>query len=271
MKPKPPLKYSGGKTYLADWIISHFPSHSNYVEPYFGGGAVLLAKNPEGVSEVVNDLSWELTTFWNVLKEYSWFKEFVCRCEATPFSEAEWKRSCAVLTDNWCDYSQPEKAHAFFVRCRQSLAGRMESFTAISTSRRRRGMNEQVSGWLTTLEGLPEVHNRLKRVLILNREATDVIRQFDKPDTVIYCDPPYVHSTRASKALYEHEMDDEQHIDLLDCVLAVKSASVVLSGYRSALYDTKLKDWRRVDKEIANHSSGATEKRRMVESLWMNY
>ena len=74
MKPTsnltPPLKYHGGKHYLPDWIIDHMPRHLHYVEPYAGGLAVLLAKDPfderhqwgeksheRGISEVVNDLS----------------------------------------------------------------------------------------------------------------------------------------------------------------------------------------------------------------------
>ena len=62
-----PIKWHGGKSYLADKIISLMPEHVHYVEPYFGGGFVLFRKACEGVSEVVNDLNSELTTFWDVL------------------------------------------------------------------------------------------------------------------------------------------------------------------------------------------------------------
>jgi DNA adenine methylase len=51
----PPLKWHGGKHYLAKRIIALMPSHTHYVETHFGGGSVMLAKNPEGVSEVAND------------------------------------------------------------------------------------------------------------------------------------------------------------------------------------------------------------------------
>ena len=81
MKPQltPPLKWPGGKHYLAKDIIDLMPLHTHYVEPYFGGGAVLLAKNPEGVSEVVNDLNGDLTNFWRVLQNESDFEQFAAR------------------------------------------------------------------------------------------------------------------------------------------------------------------------------------------------
>src|SRR5215467_10397855 len=64
----PPLKYHGGKQYLARRIVALMPPHTHYVEPFAGGLAVLLAKDPEGVSEVVNDLDQDLTNFWRVLQ-----------------------------------------------------------------------------------------------------------------------------------------------------------------------------------------------------------
>lgn len=80
-----PIKWPGGKKYLADKIISLFPPRCkkpnnpdpndkgwlHYVEPYFGGGAVLLANDPEGISEVANDMNGRLTNFWHVLSNPS--------------------------------------------------------------------------------------------------------------------------------------------------------------------------------------------------------
>ena len=160
-----PLKWHGGKGYLARRIVSLMPKHIHFVEPYFGGGSVLLAKDPEGVSEVANDLNMPLTNFWQVLRSPELFADLQRRLEATPFSEVEFEAAEANL-----DVGDPvARAAAFFVHCRQSLAGRMQDFAAISRSRTRRGMNEQCSAWLTAIEGLPAVHARLKRVLIFQR------------------------------------------------------------------------------------------------------
>lgn len=264
----PPLKTHGGKRYLADWIISHLPPHRTYVEPHAGGLAVLLAKEPEGVSEVVNDLNGALTNFWRVLQSEEAFGLLERRLSATPFYEREWEAAGEMLAVP--PASEVMWAWAFFVRCRQSLAGRMKTFAPVSTSRTRRGMNEQVSAWLSAVEGLPAVHDRLKRVLVLNRDGCEVIRQFDVPDAVLYVDPPYVPTTRTSPDVYAYEMTTEQHADLLDTLLEVKHAHVALSGYRCPLYDQKLAGWRRVDREVANHAAGGRVKRKMVESLWLS-
>lgn len=274
-----PLKWHGGKTYLAKRIIelmprrcktpnspaSDDPGWLHYVEPYFGGGAVLLANDPEGISEVANDLNGDLINFWRVLMRSDWFTEFQRIMEATPFSKEKWENP---------RHGVGEVADAvwFFVKCRQSLSGRMDSFAGITRNRTRRGMNEQVSAWLNCIEGLPAVHERLKRVLILNDDAMTVIRKEDGPRTLFYLDPPYLHETRATTGEYEHEMSESDHRGLLNSLSVVKG-KFLLSGYHSALYDERanMQGWKCHEFELPNNAAGGKEKRRMVECVWTNF
>lgn len=263
-----PLKWHGGKHYLAPKIVALMPLHTHYVEPYAGGLSVMLAKEPEGVSEVANDINHELANFWDVLRSESSFELFRRICEATPFSEEAYRKAHDDRTG-----SPPAwRAWAFFVRCRQSLAGRMDCFAPLSKTRTRRGMNEQASAWINAVDGLPAVHARLRRVAILNRDALEVIRQQDGPSTLFYCDPPYLHETRTSKDVYAHEMGREQHENLLS-VLSGIQGKFVLSGYRSGLYDmiASQSGWNRHDFELPNNASGGESKRRMVECAWCNF
>lgn len=280
-----PLKWHGGKSYLADWIISLMPPRCkkpnaptpddpgwlHYVEPYFGGGAVLLANDPEGISEVANDLNATLIDFWLVMRHEHLFQEFLRRVEAMPFSKDTWQEAMAFLptphmTTNY------DRAAYFFVACRQSLSGRMAGFAGITRNRTRKGMNEQVSAWLNAVEGLPQVHARLKRVLILNDDALTVIRKEDGPRTLFYCDPPYLHETRATTGEYQHEMSGEDHGSLL-MTLATIQGRFLLSGYRSEKYDAFAQGagWTRHECQIDNKAAGGKTKRKMTECVWCNF
>ena len=271
-----PLKWHGGKGAfngkLAKWIISLMPSHTHYVEPFFGGGTVLLHKNPEGVSEVVNDLNSELMNFWAVLRAPEWFAEFSRCVSAVPFSEAmfdaaETNAKYAEIAGEWVN-----RAVQFFIRCRQSRQGLQKDFATLSRNRTRGGMNEQVSAWLTAVEGLPDVHARLKRVVILNRPALHVIEQQDGPNTCFYLDPPYVHETRETTGDYVHEMTREDHFNLL-CVIARIEGKFLLSGYQSSLYEgfAQQNGWTRHEFPIVNNASGKSEKEIKTECVWTNF
>lgn len=263
-----PLKWHGGKQYLADRIIAMMPKHIHYVEPYFGGGAVLFRKSCEGVSEVVNDLNGKLINFWKVLKDDRQFEKFTRLVEATPFAEtsfveAEWRANEDFVTQAW----------SFFVRYRQSRQGLGKCFATVTRNRTRRGMNEQVSSWLSAVEGLPECHTRLKRVLILNHRAIDVIKEQDGPNTLFYLDPPYLQETRTAKWSFgDYEMSEVDHLELLD-VLSIIRGKFLLSGYHNKHYDhcAEQLGWSCEEIKIPNNASGASEKRIMTECVWRNF
>lgn len=262
-----PLKWWGGKSYLAPKLLQYIPEHIHYVEPYFGGGALLLAKPYEGISEVVNDLNLELTDFWRCLSNKSEFNEFFRIVQAIPFSQYEYKAASEDAVRG-----RVARAVAFFVRCRQSMSGRMDSFAPLSKTRTRRGMNEQAAAWLTAIEGLSAVHERLKRVVVLCDDALKVIKSQDDPETFFYVDPPYVKSTRTAPKVYRHEMSLDQHLELLSILSKIRG-KFMLSGYRCSLYDdmASCNGWRRVDFDLPNNAATGKTKRRMVESIWMNY
>lgn len=267
-----PIKCHGGKYYLAKKIVSLFPTHKVYVEPYFGGGSVLLAKDPESVSEVANDLDRLIANLWHVLGSEDQFPRFLRRVEAIPFAEEFWDRAAAVMEGGKVDPGRASVEYAvqFFVWARQSLAGRCAAFAPLSVSRTRGGMNEQASAWIGAVDGLPAVHARMRRVAVLNRDALDVIRKHDSPHTLTYCDPPYISETRASKAVYRHEATTEHHESLLECVLGCKGM-VAVSGYKNPLYDAMLKKWKRHEFPVPNAAAGGPFKRMMLECLWTNW
>jgi DNA adenine methylase len=268
----PPLKWHGGKHYLASRIIELMPPHTHYVEPFAGGMAVLLAKDPQGVSEVANDVNGWLTNFWNVLRQPAYFYDLQRFLEATPFSEAVFEAAKTVVESSPMpkDFDPATAAAWFFVLCRQSMAGRMKSFAPLSRTRTRRGMNEQASAWLTAIEGLPAVHERLKRVVILNGDATALMKREDGEGTLFYCDPPYMPDTRTTPDVYAHEMTVKQHVAFLEAACDCDGL-VMISGYENELYADYLKGWVQHAFDLPNNAAGGEAKRRMTEVVWCNY
>ncbi len=267
------------------------PPHLHYVEPFFGGGGILLARDSnrdwmsvdgkqklpaalKGCSEVANDLHGELINFWRVLQNRDAFKEFQERIELTPFSADEFEGAKAKSAcDNVASSgTNVERAVRFFILARQSRQGLMKDFATLSRNRTRSNINEQVSAYLNVVEGLPDVHQRLRNVVILNQSAVDVIRKQDGENTLFYCDPPYVHETRSTTGEYKFEMTQDQHRELLD-VLASIEGKFMLSGYPSELYQEweVRHGWKRHDYLIDNKAAAGKVKEKKTECLWCNF
>jgi DNA adenine methylase len=278
--PAGPLKWHGGKHYLARRIVALMPPHLHYVEPYAGGLAVLLARDPDdprlwagngsgnrGVSELANDLDGRLMNFWRVLRDPETFERFRRQVEAIPLARAAWQ----AAYDHAYGGDPVADAVAFFVCCRQSLAGRRKAFTGITRTRTRRGINGNASEWLGAVDGLALVHARLRPVVLEDRPALEVIRREDGPGTLFYLDPPYLHQTRATVREYGAlEMTEADQRELLELLLQVEG-KVMLSGYSSQLYDGALSGWNRHTFDLPNHASGARAKSRETEVLWCNF
>jgi DNA adenine methylase len=279
------LKWHGGKHYLTRLILELMPPHLHYVEPFFGGGQVLFARDPadrrlwwtgltsdgrkaDGVSEVVNDLHGDLMNFYRVLKDPETFPLLRQRLELTLHSEWEWQAARDLLAGP--DGDAVGRAAALFTLCRQSLAARMKAFAPTVRTRLRGGRNDAVNGWWGAIDGLPAAHERLKDVRILNRPALKVIRDEDTPATLFYCDPPYPHPTRTARKVYDFEMTEADHRELLDLLLSVRG-KVMLSGYPSRLYDEALAGWTRHTDDKPNNASGAKVKGRETEVVWCNF
>jgi DNA adenine methylase len=130
-------------------------------------------------------------------------------------------------------------------------------------------MSGVISRWLGGVEMLPAIVDRLLRVQVENRPACDVVRLYDSPKTLFYCDPPYVHSTRGDSKAYGHEMTDDEHRQLAKVLNSAKGM-VAVSNYDCDLMDRlyPAPRWRKImGTARTNHST----KGKRVEVLWVNY
>src|SRR5579883_2590119 len=240
-----PFGWYGGKFSHLAWLLPLLPKCHHYCEPFAGSGAVLLNRAPSPI-ETYNDLDGEVVNFFRVLRDEK--EKLVEAIGLTPFSREEFALACKL------DPKVPplERARRFYVRARQVRTGLAQTASlgrwANCKNTSRAGMSGVISRWLGAVEDLPQIAERLLRVQIENRPAGDVIRLYDSPATLFYCDPPYLHETRGDSKAYGFEMTRDEHIELAD-VLHQCKAKVALSGYRNNLMDRLYKDWRRYDAE----------------------
>lgn len=65
---KAPFPYFGGKSVVAPLVWERLGDVPNYVEPFFGSGAVLLARPHDPRTETVNDADGYLANFWRAVQ-----------------------------------------------------------------------------------------------------------------------------------------------------------------------------------------------------------
>jgi len=233
-------------------VLAKYP-HKRYVEPFGGGASILIAKPPVEL-EVYNDLDSGLVNFFKVLAGEEQFQRFYRRVALLPYSRELWKE----YRDTWQDRGDPvEKAARWFVVARQSFAGDWGGSWGSDVTCSARIMAGVCSKWLSTIQLLPQIHARLQRVQIEHADFRDILRRYDTPETLFYCDPPYVESTRKSHK-YSIEMTNDDHRDFVQLLLNLQGHAVV-SGYAHEIYQP-LEDagWKRIDFETACHAAGRT-------------
>jgi DNA adenine methylase len=246
---KPPVSYPGGKAMLADWIVRLLPEHDAYVEPFFGGGSVLLAKS-RSRAELVNDLDGSVVAFWRALRDRP--DELAVALAATPYAREELRGAAADREPD----DDIERARRFAVRAMQgrNSAGssdwRFDLSGAANTSLART--------WLNLPGRVRAVAARLQGVAIENRPAIEVValasRGAHPGRVLIYADPPYL----GVPSLYTVPFTEADHAEMLDGLIA-HPGPVVISGYASDLYADKLAGWDRHERRTHTQRKWATE------------
>jgi len=263
MPTRPVLRYHGGKWRLSPWIIQNLPPHRVYVEPYGGAASVLLRK-PRSYAEVYNDLDNEITDLFRVLRDPVQAQKLIRLLYLTPYARSEFELSYSASNDD----DPVERARKTVIR---SFMGFGSSVTARYTTGfrndSRRSGTIPAHDWQGYPDALVTVVERLRGVIIENRQALDVIRDHDNSQTLYYIDPPYpyeVRSIRWAGKAYRHEMTNDDHLELADMLHRINGMAVI-SGYQCQLYDDLYHDWDHL--EHTAMTDGAHER---VETLWLS-
>lgn len=259
IKIKSLLRYPGSKWRIASWILSYFPEHRSYLEPFVGSGAVFFSKQRSDI-ETINDLDGDVVNLFYWVKHDP--EKLAHEVYYTPYARQIYDN--AYLPD--AKESSLNKAVKFLIHLNMGYG--------YHTTEAKVGWKNDVQGrekayaaldWKSLPDRIIEVTERLRGVQIENRQAVDVISKFNYENVLIYCDPPYLLDTRSGGKQYKNEMTESDHEQLLYMLMEHKG-SALISGYESELYNSLLKDWHKENK--MNYSQAGSKKQ---EVLWMNF
>ena len=258
---KPPLTYYGGKQTLAPLIVSLFPEHILYGEPFAGGAAVLFQK-PPSQSEVINDTNKELMNFYKVASEN--FSELQVMISTTLHSRDAFRRAI-VINQNQDMFDPINRAWAIWVISSMSFASKLDGpfgFDKISNTTSKRIANKRIAF-------TKEIPERLAHVQIECADALYVIKSRDHESAFFYCDPPYVGSNCGHYKGYT-EADFEALLQLLSQI----KGKFLLSSYPSTILDKFVRKfkWKQMTRQmlVSVNAKGGNPKQK-VEVLTANY
>jgi DNA adenine methylase len=258
------IGYFGGKGGKLLTEIKNFipEGYQTYVEPFGGSATVLFAQ--QAPLEVYNDIYENVYSLFKVISDKDLYQQLKEKVDITPYCEKLNKEYKQKLKGN--DLSLVDRAYYYFYVNRSSVNS-VGGFSINLVVRR--NISKSTSDYLSAIDGLEYYNERLSNVVITNKNAIDIIKRYDNENTFIYLDPPYVHSTR-TEARYECDMEDEEHLILLETIMNCKS-KILLSGYDNEMYDILVENgWNKYKYDI-NTITGKNKPKTKTETLWYNY
>lgn len=175
-KLRAPFGWVGGKTKLANDIISLIPEHKTYIEVFGGAGSVLYKKEPSKL-EVFNDINSELINLHRIIRN-------------NPQSLSIYLNDLLISRQIFEDIKEGtlrgrnniERAAFYFYQLTQSFGNKGEHFAmAVKSGRKPKGI----------YKNFKNISQRLKSVTIENMSFDKLIPLYDKDDSFFYLDPPY--------------------------------------------------------------------------------
>jgi DNA adenine methylase len=255
--------YLGAKYSLLPWLKPFLEVGAKHFVDVFGGSAAVLLNLERHPIETYNDLNDDVVMFFHTLRTQR--DELIKMLKQTPYSRSEYVNAWFSEND-----SSVERARKFFVRTQQSLwaagAHDKKKGWAISVNESRNGMSEKVNKWNNAVSMLEFVSDRLLNVQIDNRDFRFILKSYDSPNTLFYCDPPY-DSTFRSGTKYSIEFSNQDFYDL-----AYWSKNVVgkiaISGYGSDFMKETFSHLNFYQGPIRKNSRS---EKQAFECLWTNY
>ena len=202
------MSWIGGKKALRDLIVSVFPFYyERYIEVFGGGGWVLFHKPPGNDFEVYNDFNGLLTNLYRCVREKP--NELMESLHFVLNSREDFNRIKNALAGDSPE-SDVIKASYFYQLIRYSYASGLTSF------------GSQPHDMWGNFPLIEQAHRRLSKVVIENKDFEKLIRQYDRPVSFFYADPPYFETEKYYKNVGEGGFQEKDHIRLRDTLMDIE-------------------------------------------------
>jgi DNA adenine methylase len=202
------ISWIGGKRLLRKAIISRFPEqYDSYIEVFGGAAWVLFGIETPSGFEVYNDIDSDLVKLYRCVKyhcqELQRELDFLLNSREM-FNDFKSQMQSTGLTDI-------QRAARYFIMIKISYGSDRRSFGCIDKN------------MIKIIDYLPQIQERLNKVLIENRSFDRLIKVYDKPGALFYLDPPY-HGT---EKYYDTKFDEQHHRLLCDILKGIQGRFVL--------------------------------------------
>jgi DNA adenine methylase len=193
------IGWIGGKNFLKKEIVSRFPEKFNrYIEVFGGAAWVLFYKEKYADLEVYNDYNSDLVNLFKIVKYH---------CPELQRELQFLLNSRELFEDFKAQYevrgkTDIQRAAKFFMLLKTSYGSDQKSFGCV-----KKNINHMT-------EYLERINERLNGVVVENRDFERLIDVYDRPDALLYLDPPYYGTEKYYQAQFSHE----DHGDCVECL-----------------------------------------------------
>lgn len=258
------MGYPGGKNAAGVYqkIINLMPPHQVYIEPFLGGGAIMRLKRP-AKGNIGLDLEPSVISAWRArlagtddARETS---DPTIAAELAGNGEARRHRSPeTAMVATAADFGDAQSLNV------ETGDGPPASEIAILPAASPEPALRSASSELARVD-VASFHFECRDGIDFLARSIRVPHYRFSPDTLVYCDPPYLLSTRGNRRIYRYELSDRQHRRLLKIIKRLP-CMVMISGYWSEMYASALKGWNSISFEAMTRGG-----RKATEWLWYNF
>lgn len=253
------MSWIGGKKSLRELIVSLFPLYyERYIEVFGGGGWVLFHKPPGNDFEVYNDFNGLLTNLYRCVREKP--NELIDALYFVLNSREDFDIVKEALARDSPE-SDVIRASYFYQLIRYSYASGLTSF------------GSQPHDMWGNFPIIEQAHRRLSKVVVENKDFEKLIRQYDRPVSFFYADPPYFETEKYYKNVGEDGFKKEDHIRLRDTLMSIEGKFLLSyndCSFIRELYDApniQIESYTRINNIKQRYDNGA----QFPEILVANY